>query len=175
MTNDQSGPTAPEGPGAGEPPGADKRQELLTLHQLHAAEYRFQVELNWKRSQYLLALNLAVLVAGGGLLGGSASAGESIVAAAVFGAGVAAAYLAHRIITWQHEYYRNTRDRLRAIEDELGLGDRGIGTTARMGGKHIPKGKITPMLRRTVVALGVLDFVGVLVALWQLLCGTAGS
>lgn len=138
---------------------------------MHAAEYRFQVDLNWKRSQYLLALNLAVLVAGAGLLGGSTSTGELVVAAAVFVAGIAAAVLGYRIISWQHDYYRNARERLRGIERELVLGNRGLGTTAEMGGAHVPRGKITPMLKRTVAVLGLLDGVGVLVAVWQLLGG----
>lgn len=152
-------------------PESEDRPELLTLHQVHVAEYRFQVELNWKRSQYFLAINLAVLAAGGGLLGGSSSAGELVVAAAVFSAGISVAVLAHRIISWQHDYYRNARDRLRYIEKDLRLGDHGIATTPGMGGTHVPKGRITPMLRTTVAVLGVLNGIGLLAALFQLLCG----
>lgn len=168
MPGSQSGPAPPRESAGGGPPGGQERSELFSLHQVHAAEYRFQVELNWKRSQYFLALNLAVLVAGAGLLGGSSSTGELIVAAAVFVAGFAAAILAYRIISWQHDYYRNARERLRRIEKELELGTRGLGTTSEMGGLHVPKGKITPMLKRTVAILGLLDAVGVLVVLVQL-------
>lgn len=157
------------------PTKADGREELLELYRVHVAEYRFQVELNWKRSQYFLALNLAVLAAGGGLLGGSSSISELAVAVSVFIAGIATAVLAYKLISWQHEYYRNARTRMLAIGEELDLGQWGMGTTPAMGGSHIPKGKITSRLKRTVAVLGILDVVGVLMAsaaLLPKLCST---
>lgn len=148
---------------------------MLTLYQLHAAEYRFQVELNWKRNQYFLALNVAVLVAGGGLLGGSSGPRELLVAAAVFAVGGATAWLARQMIATQHLYYRNTRDRLRGIEADLALGQHGLGTTAGMGGSHAPKSRITKMLGATVTILGVFDVLGVLTALALLCAGVCSA
>lgn len=131
------------------------------------------MDLNWKRSQYFLALNLAVLVAGGGLLGRSTASWQIVVAAAVFLAGIATSVLGHRIISSQHNYYRNSRDRLRQIEAELALGERGLGTTPALGGAHVPTGKITPMLRGTLIVLGVLHGVGAVSALLQLWLGSS--
>lgn len=162
-------------PSVTDPQMEEKRQELLGLHELHVSEYRFQVELNWKRSQYLLALNVAVLVAGGGLFGRSTSSSELLVVAAVFAAGVGATWLAYRIISWQHEYYRNARDRLGEIESALGLGKFAIKTTPGMGGENVPRGKVTPTLLKTVLLLGLLDFVGLAVALYLLWSGVPAS
>lgn len=59
----------------------DERQ--WEQYKLLVEEYRFQVELNWKRSQYFLVLNVAVLVAAVGLLTGS-SPRPKILVGAVF-------------------------------------------------------------------------------------------
>ncbi len=170
MSEDRQDRELAKDPSDDKQPLPTDRQELLALHQVHVAEYRFQVELNWKRSQYFLALNLAVLVAGGSLLGRSSSTAAQIVASAVFGAGIVTAWLGHRIISSQHEYYRNARESLRRVQAALGLGARGLHTTAAMGGTNIPRSKVTVMLRRTVAVLGVLDGVAFLMVLLQLLC-----
>lgn len=170
MTENQGRTTPPNESDQVQAPGRPDRQELLTLHQVHVAEYRFQVDLNWKRSQYFLAINLAVLAAGGGLLGGASAAGELVVAAVVFLAGAGMACLGYLIISWQHEYYRNTRDRLRGIQEQLGLREEAIGTTEVMGGTHVPSGKVTPMLKLSLVVLGLLDIACVGVAVAQLIC-----
>lgn len=41
-----------------------RRQELVDLYKVAVEEYRFQVDLNWKRTQYFLALNVAILGCG---------------------------------------------------------------------------------------------------------------
>lgn len=45
------------------------REEALTLYRIAVDEYRFQVTLNWNRTQYTLALNIGVLGVGVGLSG----------------------------------------------------------------------------------------------------------
>ncbi len=45
-----------------------RRQELVDLYKVAVEEYRFQVDLNWKRTQYFLALNVAILGVGTGLV-----------------------------------------------------------------------------------------------------------
>ena len=44
------------------------RTELLELYRVVIDEYRFQVRLNWDRTQYFFVLNTAVTTAAGTLL-----------------------------------------------------------------------------------------------------------
>ena len=73
-------------------------------------EYRFQVQFNWSRTQYLLALNVAILVAGTAVAAqGGASAGL------VFGLGIPIAALTGMAVRTMHGYYRNARDRFKQL------------------------------------------------------------
>ena len=44
------------------------RAELIRLYEIAVEEYRFQVQLNWNRAQYLLGFNTAVIAAGAALI-----------------------------------------------------------------------------------------------------------
>jgi hypothetical protein len=44
------------------------REDLLNLYGKALDEYRFQVRLNWDRTQYFLALDLGILAAAAGLV-----------------------------------------------------------------------------------------------------------
>ena len=44
------------------------RDELLELYKLALEDYRFQVQLNWGRSQYFLVLNISVISIATGIL-----------------------------------------------------------------------------------------------------------
>lgn len=45
-----------------------QREDLWQLYKLAIEEYRFQVNLNWQRSQYFLGLNAAIISVGAGLI-----------------------------------------------------------------------------------------------------------
>lgn len=105
---------------------------LKDLYGMHVEEYRFQVDLNWRRTQYFIALNSAIFAVGVTQASSSISAGGRLPAAAVLLVGAAFAVLCIAATMRQHEYYRNIREGLRAIGDELDLGDRGLRTTRGM-------------------------------------------
>jgi hypothetical protein len=107
-------------------------------------EYRFQVNLNWSRSQYYFVLNVALLVAGVGLL--STQQVPLPVAMAVFLVGAASAVFAILASSTQKGYYANTRDRKRELEEKLGLGDLAIAPTPGMGGMRGRLARVTTFL-----------------------------
>lgn len=91
-------------------------------------EYRFQARFNWSRTQYLLALNAGLLVAGVSVAGGGR------VGALVFAPGAVMAVLSLLAIHTQHDYYRAARDRMRRVEDTLNLPpDHRVDTTSTLG------------------------------------------
>lgn len=45
------------------------KAELERQYDLAVAEYRFQVDLNWRRSEYFFVLNIGILVAANDLAG----------------------------------------------------------------------------------------------------------
>ena len=48
--------------------GTPYRNELLDLYKVAVEEYRFQVQLNWDRTKYLLGFNTAIIGVGTGLI-----------------------------------------------------------------------------------------------------------
>ncbi len=70
----------------------------MDLYRLAVEEYRFQAEFNWKRTQYLLAFNAAILAAG------TAVAGRfGAYAIPVFALGAVACVLAALVMRQQHD------------------------------------------------------------------------
>ena len=103
----------------------------VDLYSLHVAEYRFQVELNWKRTQYFIALNAAILSVGVGLM--PSSGGESAwPAIGILLSGLAMALLSIAATMRQHEYYRNARDAAVELGRDLGLERHAVRTTRGM-------------------------------------------
>lgn len=79
------------------------RAELFDLYKVAVDEYRFQVTLNWQRTQYYLALNAAFLAAGIGLLQ-AVKASLNVLVALVFFSGLAACILSILAGEVQHSY-----------------------------------------------------------------------
>jgi hypothetical protein len=121
-------------------------------------EYRFQVNLNWSRSQYYFVLNVALLVAGVGLL--STQRVPLPVAMAVFLVGAASAVLAMLASGTQRGYYANTRDRKRELEEKLGLGDLAIAPTPGMGGGRGRLARVTTFQTFILLAILLADLAG---------------
>lgn len=126
----------------------------MELYRIAVEEYRFQVNLNWNRVQYLLVFNVAVIAAGGALIRLDRRALE-ILAGSVFLFGVVAAIASIAIIARQHGYYRNARDHMRDLEKRYGLPS--LTTTEKMGGTAQRGPKVQLMLRAMVGAIGLLD------------------
>jgi hypothetical protein len=146
-------------------PGRPNRSELLDLYKGSVDEYRFQVQLNWSRSQYLLAFNVAIVAAGAGLTKVGSTTG-AILTAGVFLVGVVSAALSTAVTKVQHGYYRTARDRMIRFEGLLNLKkELRVDTTPTMGGKIKRIGRITTMLYIVFVFTAGLDLVGIYVAL----------
>ena len=143
------------------------REELREHYGRALDEYRFQVDLNWKRSQYFFVLNLGVLVAATGLLSASKPRAELIAALFVLGAILAAvAAYANQI---QHGYYRRTREVKRALEERLELGDLALQSTPGMADPNAGRTpvRVRHALTGFLAALGFADLLGLaLVLCW---------
>lgn len=106
------------------------REELWGHYDSLLAEYRFQVDLNWRRAAQLLALDAAILSAAVALAG--LQAAPDVLVAAVFAIGAAVAGLAIYLTLAQHSYYRHVRSVKAAVEAELGLDALAIRSTRGM-------------------------------------------
>lgn len=123
-------------------------------------EYRFQVDLNWRRSQYYFVLNAAILVAGVGLVQSDADL-PRLVEAVPFMIGAFVALLAIAANLTQKDYYLAARDTKSTLERRLGLGDLAIRTTPGMGSRRIRRlGRVTTFQVVVLIALGVADVFG---------------
>ena len=104
------------------------REELIDLYKVAVGEYRFQVNLNWDRSKYVLVFNTAVIAVGTGLVNDGYRLATPLLVG-IFAVGLAAAALSAIAVTLQHDYYRSTRDRMLAIAAELGIDAWGVAST----------------------------------------------
>jgi hypothetical protein len=127
-------------------------------------EYRFQVQLNWSRTQYWLVFNSGFLAAGVGLL---AAFKHSTFPALVFAVGVVACGLSARAIQISHSYYRVTRARVRRFEEKLDL-DRELrfDTTAGFrGARKSIRVNVTAVTYLLLASVAAADVVGIVAAL----------
>jgi hypothetical protein len=135
------------------------REELLQLYKIAIEEYRFQVQLNWQRSQYYLILNAALIAAGGSLLGIQGDRGRPL-AFILFLMGLVTVVVSLLATTTQHTYYRAAREKLKRVEERLGLGPLGIQTTPSLGSKHYRLGTVRNFQRLMLMMLGLIDLGG---------------
>lgn len=118
-------------------------------------EYRFQAEFNWSRSQYLLAFSAAVLAAGSAV---AAQGGRS--ATLIFGLGAVAALMSCAVIRVQHGYYRAARDRMRRVEESVGVpAEERTDTTSTLGGRR-RVASVNQVLYLLFVAIALADTIG---------------
>jgi hypothetical protein len=128
------------------------------LYQLRVEEYRFQVQLNWQRTQYLLGLNALILAFGTGLHDTRFSI---LVYVAGFGLAVAAAWW-DRI---QHRYYRVARDQMLATAEHLVIPDGGVGGTDTAQHRPGRRVKVRDLVQTLFVLFAILDAAGVVLHL----------
>lgn len=87
-------------------------QELIDLYRLAVDDVRFQVTLNWQRTQYYFTINTAILAAAAAILRVSGSV-STLVVTLLFGIGFVTARLGRRMIAQGHSYYRRAFTRRR--------------------------------------------------------------
>lgn len=127
-------------------------------------EYRFQVELNWKRTQYFFALNLAILAAGTGLLSSSAESGQGIVIT-LFVVGVALAAFSIVAGRTQKGYYREARDLVRRVQERIDLGSLAMTTTPGLGSARARRWSVGGLQDAMFGLIGVADLAGLVTAI----------
>jgi len=146
-------------PDPGSRPPGDTR--TLEIYKSAIDEYRFQTQLNWSRTQYLLALNVGILVAGAAI-----AANDRMAPALVFALGVIAGPMSILALRTQHEYYRAARSRMRRLEDALGLAaDQRVDTTATMAGRRHPRASVTAVTELLIAAIIAADIAGIIITL----------
>jgi hypothetical protein len=144
-------------PASWQQPGGEPPDRTLDVYKIAVEEYRFQAEFNWKRTQYLLAFNAAILAAGAGV-----GARPGSAAALVFLLGGVAALMSLQVVSTQHGYYRAARDHMRRLERALDLPEeQRLDTTSTLGGRPSPRVNVTGVIRLLFVALAVSHAVGV--------------
>lgn len=141
-------------------PDGDSEDPLppIELYKLAVEEYRFQAEFNWKRTQYLLAFNAAVLAAGLAVAGRFGN-----FAIPIFALGVVACLLAVLVQRQQHDYYRAARDRMTRIERQLDIPEP-VDTTATLG-KRRRTISVTSLIYLLTGAIASADLVSIFYAL----------
>jgi hypothetical protein len=127
-------------------------------YRLAVEEYRFQVDLNWRRSEYFFVLNIGVLVAAASLLA-SQDLPRALVAF-IFGLGALLACLSIFANNTQHGYYRSARELKQKLEDKLELEGLALQTTPGMGSTIERWGRVRTFLRIMLVAIALVDIVG---------------
>lgn len=141
-----------------------EREDLWRQYGHSLDEYRFQVQLNWDRTRYLLTLDVGIIPAATALLG-LADASRLLVAA-VYLAGVLISVLGPVTLSTQRDYYRATRSLKARLEDELMLGHRAIRTTPGMGQtKKRRMVSVHQVHMASFVVIGVVHLSGIVVAL----------
>jgi hypothetical protein len=141
------------------PVQAPSRAELLELYKIAMEEYRFQVNLNWSRTQYYLVLNVGILGVATGILQ-LARSGVGILVGAIYIAGIACAVLSLAASRVQLGYYRAARTHKADIEQQLELGPLSISTTPGMGSTLRRFGKVTMFNNFTLCVLALADAIG---------------
>lgn len=142
---------------------------LLGLYRIAVDEYRFQVDLNWQRTQHWFTLNLAIASVAIGLLRVSTDPGTNLLVGAIFGCGALASIVAAIALNAQHDYYRSVRNHKDRLEHEMGLGRFALRTTPGMRGERRVGVKrlrrVTTLYTGLLVAVAAVDAGGVAYAL----------
>jgi len=131
-------------------------------------EYRFQVELNWKRTQYYLVLNVGALGIATGILAEADTAAATLLAGGLYAVGATCCLLALAANASQKRYYQATRNHMKELAEDLGLGRYELRTTPGMGSTLRRFGKVTTFINviLVLIAVGAASGFGLSVGLW---------
>lgn len=135
-------------------------QGLDLEHQYDRAldEYRFQVDLNWRRSEYFFVLNVGLLIAAATLF--SADDVPRALVALLFAIGALLAGLSVLANEAQHNYYRSARDLKQELERRMELEDLAIVTTQGMGSRLRQLGRVRTFMKIMLIAIALVDLGG---------------
>lgn len=140
------------------PANGDDHVPPADIYKTAVDEYRFQAQFNWTRTQYSLVFNTAILAAASAV---ASRPGRS--ATLVFALGAVSCVLSYFITRTQHDYYRAARDRMRRVEDAVGIpADQRIDSTATLGGRKRVV-SVTQLVTLLLAAVATADVVGVVI------------
>jgi len=137
---------------------APSEETLARQYDRALEEYRFQVDLNWRRSEYFFVLNVGVLIASATMF--SSEDVPRVLVAALFLVGVLLAGLSFLANDVQHRYYRSARKRKRELEERLDLEDLALVTTPGMGSGIERLGRVGTFLKIMLIAIAAADLLG---------------
>lgn len=137
---------------------ADPDPGLLRQYDRALDEYRFQVDLNWRRSEYFFVLNVGVLIAAATMF--SSEDVPRALVAVLFLIGALLALLSSLANEAQHSYYRAARALKSKLEKQLGLEDLALATTPGMGSSFKRLGRVRTFLKIMLVAIAIVDLGG---------------
>ena len=133
-------------------------EELQRQYDRVLAEYRFQVDLNWRRSEYFFVLNVGILIAAATLF--SSEDVPRALVALLFVIGALLAGLSVLANEAQHNYYRSARDLKGDLERRLALGELAIVTTPGMGSRLGQLGRVLTFMKIMLVTIALVDLGG---------------
>lgn len=133
---------------------------VADLYKIALDEYRFQVTLNWSRTQYFIALNIAVVTVALATVASLEGVGGVAASLALFTVGAACCVFGLSAGRTQRGYYHHVRDHKERLEERLGLGELAITTTPGMGGRLARAGKVHTFHSWILAMLLVLDLGG---------------
>jgi len=146
------------------------RSELLDHYKFALDEYRFQVGLNWSRTQYYLVLNIGILGLATGLLRLENERMGAIVGFGLYLSGIAATVFALIANSVQRNYYREIKRHKKRLEDLLELETLAIRTTPGMGSRIKRLARVDTFNRLMLAMVLALDLTGLLYSvaiLWR--------
>lgn len=132
-------------------------EELRRQYDRALDEYRFQVDLNWRRSEYFFVLNVGVLIAAATMFSGDV---PRVLVAVMFLIGVLLAVLSVLANEAQHSYYRSARALKLELEQRMQLGDLALATTPGMGSSFGRLGRVRTFLKIMLIAIALVDLGG---------------
>jgi hypothetical protein len=135
-----------------------RSEELHRQYDRALAEYRFQVDLNWRRSEYFFVLNVGVLVAAATMF--SSEDVPRLLVALLFLIGTLLAVLSVMANEAQHSYYKATRALKKEMEKEMALEKLAIATTPGMGSSLKRIGRVRTFLKIMLIAIALVDLGG---------------
>ena len=138
--------------------GAAPPEELRRQYDRALDEYRFQVDLNWRRFEYFFVLNVGVLIAAATIF--SSDDVPRALVALLFLIGALLALLSILANESQHSYYRSARTLKQELETELNLKEVALATTPGMGSRFGRIGRVRTFLKIMLIAIALVDLAG---------------
>lgn len=105
------------------------RKELFEIYRIAVEEYRFNVELGWNRTKYLLTLNSSLTVAGLALFRFAEEKLDYVLLSLVFFLSLIILRFSFAVTRTAKQYYYNAKYKKAYIENRLGLFDNDGGET----------------------------------------------